>query len=128
MGSAPPHREEPVEVTRASIPECLLDALLRRCSRHITPGRGPWDGPGHAGGTISLGWPGNALGSPTEVLEKVSGERDIWVSLLSLLPPHPVLDKVEDYEYEELLIRHCFRSNKIESYVFVCTGSNLLSW
>ncbi|MEQ2257816.1 hypothetical protein ILYODFUR_038733, partial [Ilyodon furcidens] len=39
---------------------CLLDAFLGRCSRHVPPGGGP----GHAGGTMSLGWPGNALGSP----------------------------------------------------------------
>ncbi|MEQ2288888.1 hypothetical protein AMECASPLE_027512 [Ameca splendens] len=74
------------------IPGCLgwlkgrgmppLDAFLGRCSRHLTPGGGPGD----AGGTMSLGWPGNALGSP---LEEVSEERDVWVSLLSLLPPRP---------------------------------------
>ncbi|KAK5617009.1 hypothetical protein CRENBAI_016487, partial [Crenichthys baileyi] len=53
-----------------------------------SPGRRPGDGPGHAGGTMSLGWPGNALGPPEE-LEDVSGERDVWVSLLSLVPLRP---------------------------------------
>ncbi|KAI3368100.1 hypothetical protein L3Q82_007803 [Scortum barcoo] len=31
--------------------------------------------PGHAGETMSLGWPGNASGSPREELEEVSG---VW--------------------------------------------------
>jgi len=38
--------------------------------------------PGHVGETTCLGWPGNAL-------EEVAGDRDIWVSLLKLLPPRP---------------------------------------
>ncbi|KAI3370819.1 hypothetical protein L3Q82_007345 [Scortum barcoo] len=33
---------------------------------------------GHAGETMSLGWPGNASGSPLEELEEVSGEVDIY--------------------------------------------------
>ncbi|KAI3366647.1 hypothetical protein L3Q82_009326 [Scortum barcoo] len=37
---------------------------------------------------MSLGWPGNASGSPaTEELEEVSGVREVWASLLRLLPP-----------------------------------------
>ncbi|KAI3376444.1 hypothetical protein L3Q82_016902 [Scortum barcoo] len=38
--------------------------------------------------TMSLGWPGHALGSPEE-LEEVSGVREVWASLLRLLPPRP---------------------------------------
>ncbi|MEQ2314527.1 hypothetical protein AMECASPLE_013049 [Ameca splendens] len=36
------------------------------------------------------------LGVPLEELEEVSGERDVWLSVLSLLPPDPVPDKAED--------------------------------
>ncbi|MED6241891.1 hypothetical protein ATANTOWER_029426 [Ataeniobius toweri] len=77
-----------------------MKIFLRRCSRHVPPGGGPRDGPGHAGGTMFLGWPGNALGSPPEELEEVSGERDVWASLLSLLPRRPGQDKAEDDAYE----------------------------
>ncbi|KAI3355289.1 hypothetical protein L3Q82_018144 [Scortum barcoo] len=45
--------------------------------------------PGHAGETMSLGWPGNASESPLEELEEVSGVREVWASLLRLLPPRP---------------------------------------
>ena len=45
--------------------------------------------PGHAGGIISLGWPGNASGFPPEELVEVAGERAVWASLLRLLPPRP---------------------------------------
>ncbi|KAI3363449.1 hypothetical protein L3Q82_012064 [Scortum barcoo] len=38
---------------------------------------------------MSLGWPGNASGSPLEELEEVSGVREVWASLLRLLPPRP---------------------------------------
>ena len=51
-------------------------------------GRDPWEDPGHVGETMSLGWPGNASGPPEE-LEEVAGDRDVWVSLLKLLPPRP---------------------------------------
>uniref|UniRef100_A0A3Q3JRI9 C2H2-type domain-containing protein n=1 Tax=Monopterus albus TaxID=43700 RepID=A0A3Q3JRI9_MONAL len=37
-----------------------MGAFLGRCSRHVPPGGGPGEDPGHAGGTMSLGWPGNA--------------------------------------------------------------------
>ncbi|KAI3359032.1 hypothetical protein L3Q82_015434, partial [Scortum barcoo] len=36
-------------------------------------GRRPREDPGHAGETMSLGWPGNASGIPPEELEEVSG-------------------------------------------------------
>ncbi|KAI3377920.1 hypothetical protein L3Q82_009050 [Scortum barcoo] len=38
---------------------------------------------------MSLGWPGNAYGIPPEELEEVSGVREVWASLLRLLPPRP---------------------------------------
>ncbi|MEQ2206424.1 hypothetical protein XENOCAPTIV_029156 [Xenoophorus captivus] len=41
-----------------------LDASFRRCVRHIPLGGGPGHGQEHAGGTKSLDWPMNALGSP----------------------------------------------------------------
>ncbi|MEQ2288513.1 hypothetical protein AMECASPLE_023364 [Ameca splendens] len=41
------------------------------------------------------------LGLPLEELEEVSGERDVWVSLLSLLPPQPA----EDDEYEQGILK-----------------------
>ncbi|MED6253265.1 hypothetical protein ATANTOWER_025480, partial [Ataeniobius toweri] len=80
--AAPPHREEPVEVAWASIP----DAFLGRCSSHVPPGGGPGDGPGHAGGTMSLGWPGNALGSPGGAGGGVWGEGSLGVSAESAAP------------------------------------------
>ncbi|KAI3372595.1 hypothetical protein L3Q82_023066, partial [Scortum barcoo] len=45
------------------------------CSRHVPPGGGLGEDPGHAGETMSLGWPGNAStqGVPPEELEEVSG-------------------------------------------------------
>ncbi|KAI3369606.1 hypothetical protein L3Q82_025320 [Scortum barcoo] len=39
--------------------------------------------------TMSLGWPGNASRVPPEELEEVSGVREVWASLLRLLPPRP---------------------------------------
>jgi len=58
-----------------------------RCSGHVPLGGDPGEDPGHVGETMSLGWPGNALGAPREELEEVAGDRDVWVSLLKLLPP-----------------------------------------
>ena len=34
----------------------------------------------------SLGWPGNASGSPPEELKEGAGDRNAWASLLKLLP------------------------------------------
>ncbi|KAI3362358.1 hypothetical protein L3Q82_012665, partial [Scortum barcoo] len=39
--------------------------------------------------TMSLSWPWERLGVPPEELEEVSGVREVWASLLSLLPPRP---------------------------------------
>ncbi|KAI3376706.1 hypothetical protein L3Q82_017123 [Scortum barcoo] len=49
----------------------------------VSPTSVSWEDPGHAGETMSLGWPGNASGVPLEELEEVSGVRDVWASLLS---------------------------------------------
>ena len=38
--------------------------LLGEVFRARPTGRDPGEDPGHAGETMSLGWPGNALGSP----------------------------------------------------------------
>ncbi|KAI3376467.1 hypothetical protein L3Q82_016926 [Scortum barcoo] len=65
------------------------ECSVRRCSRHVPPGGGPGEDPGHAGETMSLSWPGNASGVPPEELEEVSGVREVWASLLRLLPPRP---------------------------------------
>uniref|UniRef100_A0A3B4B0B9 Metalloendopeptidase n=1 Tax=Periophthalmus magnuspinnatus TaxID=409849 RepID=A0A3B4B0B9_9GOBI len=35
------------------------------CSKHVPLGGGPREEPGHTGGSMSLGWPGKSLGSPT---------------------------------------------------------------
>uniref|UniRef100_A0A8C5D5G7 Peptidase M20 dimerisation domain-containing protein n=1 Tax=Gouania willdenowi TaxID=441366 RepID=A0A8C5D5G7_GOUWI len=43
---------------------CLLVASLGRGFRHVLVGRGFVEGPGHAGGTMSLSWPGVASGFP----------------------------------------------------------------
>ena len=43
----------------------------------IPPVGGPQEEPGHAGGTMSLGWPGNASRSPPEELDEVAGERKV---------------------------------------------------
>ncbi|KAI3366513.1 hypothetical protein L3Q82_000647 [Scortum barcoo] len=46
---------------------------------------------------MSLDWPGNASGSPLEELEEVSGVREVWASLLRLLPPcDPVPDQADE--------------------------------
>lgn len=44
-------------------------------SGQVPPARGHGDNIGHAGETTSPCWPGNALGSPREELEEVTGER-----------------------------------------------------
>ena len=50
--------------SRAAAPPEEPDASLVRCSGHVPPVGRPRDDPGHAGGTMSLDWPGNAPGSP----------------------------------------------------------------
>uniref|UniRef100_A0A672J4N9 Optineurin n=1 Tax=Salarias fasciatus TaxID=181472 RepID=A0A672J4N9_SALFA len=52
---------------------CLLDASLGRFSGHVPPGGHPGEDPGHAGETMSLSWPGNALGSSRKSWRKCLG-------------------------------------------------------
>ncbi|KAI3372952.1 hypothetical protein L3Q82_023399, partial [Scortum barcoo] len=47
--------------------------LPREVFQACPTGRRPVEDPGHAGETMSLGWPGNAYGIPPEELEEVSG-------------------------------------------------------
>ncbi|KAK0141060.1 hypothetical protein N1851_021942 [Merluccius polli] len=54
---------------------CLPDASLVRCSGHIPLVGDLGEDPGHAGETMSL--------------YEVAGEREVWASLLRLLPPRP---------------------------------------
>ncbi|KAI3357939.1 hypothetical protein L3Q82_016326 [Scortum barcoo] len=95
--AAPSHREESAEVAWASVSDAPWDASLGRCSRHVPPGGGP----GKTQDTLErlclsagLGTP-NASGHilppevPPEELEEVSGVREVWASLLRLLPPRP---------------------------------------
>ena len=42
---------------------------------------------------ISLSWFGNILVSPPEELLEVATERNVWLSLLKLLPRNPDSDK-----------------------------------
>ena len=51
---------------------------------------------GHAGKTTSLGWPRKDLGFLSEELGETAGEREVWASLLKLLPPRP------NYGYAEV--------------------------
>ncbi|KAI3377170.1 hypothetical protein L3Q82_009082 [Scortum barcoo] len=62
---------------------------LGRCSRRVPPGGGLGEDPGHAGETMSLELAWERLGIPLEELEEVSGVREVWASLLRLLPPRP---------------------------------------
>ena len=64
-------------------PGCLPGELFRA----RPTGRRPPEDPKHAGGTMSPSWPGNTLGFHLEELDEVAGERDVWASLLRLLPP-----------------------------------------
>ncbi|KAI3358431.1 hypothetical protein L3Q82_014864 [Scortum barcoo] len=66
-----------------------LDASLRRCSRRVPPGEGPWKTQDTLERLCLSAGLGNALGIPPEELEEVSGVREVWASLLRLLPPRP---------------------------------------
>ena len=67
--------------------EKAFDRVPQGPSGHLQLVGGLRGDPGHAGGTVSLGWPGIASGSPQKELDKVAGEREVWVSLLRLLLP-----------------------------------------
>ncbi|KAI3362543.1 hypothetical protein L3Q82_012817, partial [Scortum barcoo] len=81
--AAPSHREESAEVAQCICFGCPLDASLGRCSRHVPPGGGLGEDPGHTGETMSFSWPGNASGSPLEELEEVSGSKLLSWGLMS---------------------------------------------
>ncbi|KAI3363813.1 hypothetical protein L3Q82_001418 [Scortum barcoo] len=66
------HREESAEVAWASVSDAPWTSL-GRCSRHVPPGGGLGEDPGHAGETMSLGWPGNASGVPRKSWRKCLG-------------------------------------------------------
>ena len=52
---------------------CPLDSSLGRCSWHAPLGGDPEEVPGHAGVTMSHGWPGNTLGSSRRSWRKCPG-------------------------------------------------------
>ncbi|KAI3353433.1 hypothetical protein L3Q82_019951, partial [Scortum barcoo] len=89
-------RVEPLLLCIERSDEVALDACLGRCSRHVPPGGGPGEDPGHSLERLCLS---AGLGTPRvppgEELKEVSGVREVWASLLRLLPPrdNPVLDK-----------------------------------
>jgi len=56
-----------------------------RCSGHVPLGRDPGE---------RLAW--ERVGVPPEELEEVAGDRDVWVSLLKLLPPRPDTGEAAD--------------------------------
>lgn len=56
-----------------------LDTALGRCSQHVPPAGVPEADPGHAIETMSLSWPGSN--------SEYSQEREVWESLIGLLPP-----------------------------------------
>ncbi|MEQ2255491.1 hypothetical protein ILYODFUR_014412 [Ilyodon furcidens] len=54
-------------VRRLAIHASVSDASWTspgRCPRHVPPRGGPGHGVGHAGGAVSLSWPGNTLSCP----------------------------------------------------------------
>ncbi|KAI3364636.1 hypothetical protein L3Q82_011416 [Scortum barcoo] len=55
--------------------------FTRRCSRHVPPGGGPGEET-----QDTLAGLGTPRGPPLEELEEVSGVREVWASLLRLLP------------------------------------------
>ena len=52
---------------------CPRNTFLGRCSWHVLPGGDPKKDPGHTGVTMSLGRPGNALGSSRKSCRKCPG-------------------------------------------------------
>ncbi|MED6247457.1 hypothetical protein ATANTOWER_002772 [Ataeniobius toweri] len=85
---------------------------------------GPGDGPGHAGGNVSLGWPGNALGSPWRS----------WRSLLgvSTEPPTPATRfqmkwKTTSTSNIDFNIQKCiFKNQKFKAYLCFSKQQQLL--
>ncbi|KAI3368804.1 hypothetical protein L3Q82_025789 [Scortum barcoo] len=82
--------EESAEVAWASIcPDAPWDASLGRCSRRVPPEEALWGRPRTRWRDYvsRLAW--ECLGISPEELEEVSGVREVWASLLRLLPPRP---------------------------------------
>lgn len=75
--------EEPAEVARTSV----LDASLWRRLGHVQADGGCEEG--HVGGNASLSWTREHFGISLDELEKVTEAREVWASLLRLLPPIP---------------------------------------
>lgn len=69
------HVERPVDFSFG----CLLHASLCRYSGHVPLGQGPGEDR-----IIILYWTGSVFGTE---LEGVSVEKEVWASLLGLLPP-----------------------------------------
>ncbi|KAK3528563.1 hypothetical protein QTP70_002803 [Hemibagrus guttatus] len=75
-------------------PGCLPGEVFRACPTGKRPRGSPrtrW-----RDYVSRLAW--ERLGVPPEELEEVSGEREVWASLLRLLPPQPGSGKAEDNE------------------------------
>lgn len=72
-----------------------MDAFLGKCSSHVPLVGDLLEDPGHIKGTSSLGWPVSILGSQQK---EVTGAREVWVSLLRLLPHDLAPDKWQEKE------------------------------
>ena len=91
--AAPPHQEEPAEVARSSVSDTSW-MLPQEGFLAYPTGRRPQGRPRtHRSDTLEwravtqLAW--ECLGTLPEELEEVSGEREVWVSLLRQLPLQP---------------------------------------
>ena len=91
--AAPSRPEEPVGVGSGIWSGCLQGAFLWRFSWHVQLVGDPGVDPEHAGEIIYLIWLMNASGSPRGSCKMLQGERDVWTTLLNLLPPRPCQDK-----------------------------------
>ncbi|KAI3355109.1 hypothetical protein L3Q82_017979 [Scortum barcoo] len=85
--AAPSHREESAEVAWASV-WMPPGRLPREVPRHVPPEEASGRPRTRWRNYVSrLAW--ERLGFPPEELEEVSGVREVWASLLRLLPPRP---------------------------------------
>ncbi|KAI3357344.1 hypothetical protein L3Q82_015493, partial [Scortum barcoo] len=88
--AAPSHREESAEGGLGICFGCPLDASPREVFQACPTGRRPRKGRPRTRWrdyVSQLIW--ERLGVPPEELEEVSGVREVWASLLRLLPPRP---------------------------------------
>ena len=72
---------------------CPLDAFLGRCSWHAPPGGDPKKDTEHTGVTMSLGWPGNTLGSSRKSWRKCAGRGKSGRPCSDSWPRNPAQDK-----------------------------------